>query len=208
MQVFNNICNKQFVVLSSDGKPLIAHKNRWLKVMTDHDGTIIGYKSNTMGPQWTEEKCFDCVHRDSSGLKLMKRIDKMLKRGWTCLNEPCKNPECIMAPTELVSAYNQHLAWERLERLQKKKDEISRQRYIRSYIRDQTWIPDFVSTKTGNWISFESSKLAHKQYQTKKRKAKYAAKTKTCQKFSSKKRRHRSSKSELKRQKYDNIIAA
>lgn len=63
-----NIKAKQFIVLDRSGKPEMCHQD-----------TV-------------------CINRFSSrGVTLVKRINKMINRGWRCINESCSNETCVMA---------------------------------------------------------------------------------------------------------------
>lgn len=73
IDVVKNCFNKKFIVLDKNGNPAIKH----------------------------DDPDQQCIRRNSGeGQKLMMRIHKMVHRGWECINEPCKNIYCALAPDQ------------------------------------------------------------------------------------------------------------
>ncbi|XWV25507.1 hypothetical protein QJ856_gp0250 [Tupanvirus deep ocean] len=224
--VVRNIHRKQFVVLDNKGRPNTCHNKMWREVIFNESGEVVDCSSFLLkgfNPDNKEiiDSC-DCIHRRSQrGRKLLQRIEKMLKRGWTMLNEPCFNPDCVLAQLELVEAYNAYVL-EKKEEERRKREEERRKREEKRRKREEErrkylaaleakrkreeaanrrftmgYIPGAVCAKTANRWSYETFTTFHKREQVKK----HLTKTKPT----SKNRKHgRHSKYSTKHQRLDN----
>ena len=114
--VIRNCKRKQLVMLDADSRPSIVHKRR--------------------------NQCIDA--NSVRGQKLLARMEKMKRRGWRVLNEPCRNPNCIMATKETIQLYQQTKA-RTAPRRQCNTNNHS------SFVETE----EFMSTKLVNTISFE-----------------------------------------------------
>jgi len=72
--VIENIVRREFIVLDAFGMNSLEHE--------------------------TNAQCI--LQNTAEGKGIFLRIQKMIKRGWTCINEPCKNWNCILASESVV----------------------------------------------------------------------------------------------------------
>lgn len=210
--VIRNIYCKKFVVLTRHGKSKTCHTTLWKEAVYNIDGEIVDYHNLFLKPQesyqfpnmslYNEhlnkicesnlnmiEKC-DCISRYSEhGRLLLFRIEKFKKRGWTCINEPCDNPNCILTSQELIDAYEAYKVKKRAkeyEEREKKRELLEKeQRYqekqrqweekklmktkIRPYIRwNSGYIPGAIGLKTANRDSYNKFVTAHQRKKVKK----------------------------------------
>jgi len=109
--VIRHCRQKEFVVLTPENKPVISHSRCWITTNISPEGNIVDYDIVYDGCyRVTRSDYYHCINRHThEGQTLLKRIDKMKRRGWKCLNDDCLNPECILAPDNLVEAYDQYL---------------------------------------------------------------------------------------------------
>ncbi|AGF85030.1 hypothetical protein QJ854_gp752 [Moumouvirus goulette] len=75
--IINNIRKQQYIVISNAGYPIIDHND-------------IDFSSDSL-----ESHCID--YRSKKGKKILKAIRNMERRGWKCLNIPCKNEDCVLS---------------------------------------------------------------------------------------------------------------
>jgi hypothetical protein len=117
--VVDNIHNRQFVVLSRG------------RLLYDHDNID------------------SCIHRYSrQGKKLLLRMAKMKKRGWTCLNDNiCSNPMCILAPGELYYDYLSDKHDKIKEEKQRDKLEEGQWKIGEQWIIEEQWLCEKQVTK-------------------------------------------------------------
>ncbi|BCS82864.1 hypothetical protein QLL95_gp1259 [Cotonvirus japonicus] len=108
----------------------------------------------------------------------------MTSRGWTCLNEPCHNPDCILAPQSLADEFCAYKARLHLKRQQErelkrqqaqdrleKRKALHRERVEKAYIANlqfRSYIPGKIGTKPSNRKAWEKSVKA-KQVENDKR---------------------------------------
>ncbi|AGF84919.1 hypothetical protein QJ854_gp863 [Moumouvirus goulette] len=110
--IIDNCVKKQFIVLDYYGRPEIIHNPEYI-ISFDLEGNVLGLKRHNILSKReyksSKSEC-NCINRQTSrGKKLLLRIKKMKSRGWSCLNEKCMNPLCIMAPTYLYQKYNEYI---------------------------------------------------------------------------------------------------
>ncbi|QTF49722.1 hypothetical protein qu_831 [Acanthamoeba polyphaga mimivirus] len=97
-----NCQNKIFTVLDKNRRPTMHHECDDIIYVYDRvTGIIIDFKNIKSAKKYKL-----CHNRYSeSGRVIMKEMEKLQSRGWTCLNEPCRNPWCVLAPKELADVY-------------------------------------------------------------------------------------------------------
>ncbi|XWV26845.1 hypothetical protein QJ857_gp0205 [Tupanvirus soda lake] len=208
--VIRHIHRNEFVVLDNMGRPKSCHNKLWREAVFNKSGEIVDCHSFLLKGLHPDNKelidSCDCIHRRSQrGRKLLFRIQKMLKRGWTMLNEPCSNPDCVLAPMDLVEAYATFVAEKReeerrrREELRRRREEERRKREEEAIARRERrklaqlrfnigYIPGAVCAKTANRWSYETFTTSHKREQVKK----HLTKTKTTVKNSKHGRRPKS----------------
>ncbi|AVL94574.1 hypothetical protein ma188 [Moumouvirus australiensis] len=108
-----NCQNRLFIVLNSDGEPIIDHcVDPYYQF--DNNGDIIKINNDCYNYIYLNNpKYSNCISKYDNfgkGKYLFKRINKMLSNGWVCLNKPCKNPWCILAPQNLQDKFIRYLA--------------------------------------------------------------------------------------------------
>lgn len=218
--VVHNIHRKQFIVLSQDGRAITCHFKVWQEIIVNLDGEVIDCHSfliksvigeNDQLPNPTQvdpARCnsngiivfpakADCISRYSQrGRGLLNRIAKMKARGWTCINEFCMNPDCVLASNEVVQAYKKLVDDKRekarliKESERKIKDEAKlkaqKKRLIKRhyYANNMGYIPGAMSAKTGNRVSYKTSTIARERQQSKKQLTKFRP-TNNTKKFGS-----------------------
>lgn len=97
--VIYNCQNKIFTVLDKNTKPTISHEcNDIVYVYDQITGKIREFKN--LGNANEHKLCHD--RYSESGRAIMKEMEKLQSRSWTCLNKPCRNPWCVLAPKELA----------------------------------------------------------------------------------------------------------
>lgn len=127
--IVTNIRLKQFIVLAYDGSPITIHNTEHIDNTTAvdefsrmwHDNiditsempiiqikAIFEYDSDVFCKKYLKEKLGkDCISRNTHrGKILLKRMKKMIDRGWKCLNETCIHHACIFAPVEIACVYD------------------------------------------------------------------------------------------------------
>ena len=84
-----------------------------------------------------------CLYRDTKyGNKMLKRIEKMEKKGWICINRYCcGNPMCWLAPHKI---YLKHVKRVRKEMEEEKRRNEEEQFYIKLYNSYGTFDPDTI----------------------------------------------------------------
>ncbi|AZL89726.1 hypothetical protein QKC54_gp0196 [Megavirus baoshan] len=110
--VIENCQSKNFIVLTIDGKPLISHGNHDIHIIRNDQGEIINIE-NDIGLMRGEYRSLSrphCISRSSEpGKLLLQKMDDMCLNGWDCLNEPCDNLWCVLAPKDLACEYEKYL---------------------------------------------------------------------------------------------------
>ncbi|AQN68677.1 hypothetical protein [Saudi moumouvirus] len=157
LDIIDNCAKKQFIILDYNGRPEILHKPSYSAVI-DSNGNIVKIIKNFNSSDYKTFKSMmintNCINYHTvRGKKLLLRKKKMESRGWTCLNEECSNPVCIMAPfllREKHKEYCQKLRIARRKQLEKeakyRERELLRQKKDRE-IKPFGYIPGFISTK-------------------------------------------------------------
>uniref|UniRef100_A0A6G6ADU5 NT pol-beta-like superfamily protein n=1 Tax=Borely moumouvirus TaxID=2712067 RepID=A0A6G6ADU5_9VIRU len=160
LDILDNCARKQFIVLNYNGKSEILHKPSYTAII-DSNGRIIRMKRNlsSCGSFMSKIMDSDCINYHTiRGKKLLLRKKKMESRGWTCLNEECSNPVCILAPESLRNKYKEYVQEIKLQRLKRAEEklkkaeekirarELSRQKKDRE-IKSFGYIPGLISRK-------------------------------------------------------------
>lgn len=101
--ILKNIRQRKFIALDKHGSPSLEHHlNSCYVAIGDSDQLTFIFSTVIAGDQ---NSC-TCIHRRSyRGRKILQRIWKMEKRGWTCVNKTCLNPECILAQPNLPQLF-------------------------------------------------------------------------------------------------------
>ncbi|ANB50350.1 hypothetical protein [Powai lake megavirus] len=110
--VIKNCQSKNFIVLSINGKPLISHGNHDIRIIRNDQGKIINIENDIslMRGECRSSSRPHCISRSSEpGKLLLQKIDDMCLNGWDCLNEPCDNLWCVLAPEDLACEYEKYL---------------------------------------------------------------------------------------------------
>lgn len=117
--VVNDCCQHKLVVLSENGSPKLTHQGADIDRALNSDGTFKDLSDRAVFNSLCLRSYPDCINRRTHrGKKLLQRIEKMQSRGWTVRNEPCSNPFCIMAPTELFERCQEVIDQRREEAVQ------------------------------------------------------------------------------------------
>nr|AEX62307.1 hypothetical protein mv_R102 [Moumouvirus Monve] len=205
LDILDNCAKKQFIILDYNGRPEILHKPSYTATI-DSEDNIIKMKRNF---NFTSHESFQSIMINTNcinyhtvrGKKLLLRKKKMESRGWTCLNEECSNPVCIMAPFSLREKhkkYCQKLVMARRKQLEKeakiRERELLRQKKNKE-IKPFGYIPGFISVKMVNKNQFTKHTEAKEIHVSKKKFLKQLKKEeKTCGKTRKKYRSKRSGK--------------
>lgn len=110
--VIENCQSKKFIVLSINGEQLISHGNHDIRIIRNDQGKIINIENDIglMRGEYRSASRPHCISRSSEpGKRLLQKIDKMCLDGWDCLNKPCDNLWCVLAPKNLACEYEKYL---------------------------------------------------------------------------------------------------
>ena len=168
--IFKNISQKEFVILDKIGQPSFQH---WISsfdmIAKKTADDIQGRETPTnYGDTWTfvpnsssEITESTCISRSClQGRNLLRRIEKMERRGWFCINKTCDNPNCIAAIPDMRQAYVAfQIAEEQMEmRKRIRKMELRAEAYREFHLR---FYPSRITGKMANIINFSKSEKSY-----------------------------------------------
>ncbi|AKI80425.1 hypothetical protein QJ850_gp274 [Acanthamoeba polyphaga mimivirus] len=183
--VIDDCCHHKFVVLNETGCPNLTHQGAEIDRALNPDGSFKDLTDRTVFNNLCVRSYPDCINRRTTrGKKLLQRIEKMKSRGWTVRNEPCSNPFCIMAPTELFEKCQevidqrreeavkicQQAKEERVKRLEHRRVtfEARKDKRLHDTFARSSYIPGYIHPKLANVKSHEVSTKSKQRELTKR----------------------------------------